>query len=77
MKSPYHVPELSLPCQDFKLNAQMIALYIAAIVQYLLGCATDEPLLFSGCLANGTGLFNVLSSQGSSCLIAIKSSIAF
>ena len=37
------------------LNAQLIALYITAIMQFLLGCATDEPLLFTGCLASGTG----------------------
>ena len=36
-------------------SLQMIALYIAAIMQCLLGCATDESLLFSGCLASGRG----------------------
>ena len=54
MKQNYHGYR-PLPCQKFKLNAQMIALYIVAIIQLLLGCATDEPLLFSGCLASGTG----------------------
>ena len=54
MYQNYHGYRL-LPFQDFELNAQMIALYIAAIMQFLLGCATDGSLLFSGCLASGRG----------------------